>query len=267
MRVLVTNDDGIDARGLAELATVLDEQGHDVVVAAPAEDCSGNGAAIGPLHLTRQVVFKEEKVGDLTHIPAYAIDGPPALAVLAACHGGFGAPPSLVVSGINAGANTGTAILHSGTVGAALTAANLGFPAIALSLDHGPEPAWRTAAIVSGAIVEWMAADGALNRPVVLNVNVPNLALRWLRGVRIAAVARGGIAQAGFVPSAGGHLQLELTTPGLPPDPDSDTGLVSAGYVAVTELHGVSGRNDSDLRPLPAQIEDAIQQTFHCVTP
>jgi 5'-nucleotidase len=264
---LVTNDDGIHARGLEELATVLDDQGHDVVVAAPIDDCSGNGAAIGPIHLTGRVAFKEATVGDLAHVPAYAIDGPPALAVLAACQGGFGIPPTLVVSGINAGANTGAAILHSGTVGAALTAASLGFPAVALSLAHGPDPAWRTAAAVSASIVEWLSVEGAVDQPIVLNVNVPNLALRWLRGVRIATVANGGIAQAGFVPAAGGHLQIEMTSPGRPPAPDTDTGLVSAGYVAVTELQGVRGRHDATLGPLPAQIEDAIQQTFHCVSP
>ncbi|HEX4540463.1 MAG TPA: 5'/3'-nucleotidase SurE [Acidimicrobiales bacterium] len=266
MRVLVTNDDGIDARGLDELATALDGQGHDVVVAAPAHDCSGNGAAIGPIHLTGQVAFKEVRVGDLGHVPAYAIDGPPALAVLAACQGGFGIPPALVVSGINAGANTGGAILHSGTVGAALTAANLGFPAVAVSLAHGAESAWSTAAAVSGSIVEWLGDVGGLNQPIVLNVNVPNLALRWLRGVRIATVASGGIAQAGFVPAAGGHLQLEMTSPGLPPPPGTDSGLVAAGYVAVTELQGIRGHHDTKLGPLPAQIEDAIQRTFHCVS-
>jgi 5'-nucleotidase len=265
--VLVTNDDGIYARGLEELATVLDDHGHDLLVVAPAEDSSGSGAAIGPIHLTGHVAFKEVRVGDLGHLPAYAIDGPPALCVLAACQGGFGIPPTLVVSGINAGANTGGAILHSGTVGAALTAANLGFPAVAVSLGHGPEPAWRTAAAVSASIVEWLGAIGAVDRPVVLNVNVPNLALRWLRGVRIGTVATGGVTQAGFVPAAGGHLQLEMTSPGTPPPPDSDTGLVSAGYVAVTGLRGVRGHHEATLGPLPAQIEDAIQQTFHYVSP
>lgn len=262
----MTNDDGIHARGLQELVAALDDDGHDIVVVAPMEDCSGSAAAIGPLHLTGQVSFKETTVGDLGHLPAYAIDGPPALGVFAACQGGFGIPPTLVVSGINAGANTGPAILHSGTVGAALAAANLGFPAVAVSLAHGPEPAWRTAAAVTTSIVEWLGAVGALDRTIVLNVNVPNLALRWLRGVRIGTVAEGGISQAGFVPAAGGHLQLEMTSPGTPPLPDSDTGLVSAGYVAVTELDGVRGHHDAMLGPLPAQIEDAIQRTFHCVS-
>jgi 5'-nucleotidase len=263
--VLVTNDDGINARGLEELATALDEHGHDVVVAAPMHDCSGYGAAIGPIHLTGRVSCKEVIVGDLAHVPAYAIDGPPALAVLAACQGGFGIPPTLVVSGINAGANTGAAILHSGTVGAALTAANQGFPAVALSLAHGPDPSWRTAAAVSASIVEWLGAVGAIDRPIVLNVNVPNLALRWLRGVRIGTVASGGITQAGFVPAAGGHLQIEMTSPGMPPLPGTDSALVSAGYVAVTELQGIRGHHDTMLGPLPAQIEDTIQQTFQSV--
>jgi hypothetical protein len=57
-----------------------------------------------------------------------------------------------------------------------------------------------------------------------------------------------------------------MTSPGMPPAPGTDTGLVSAGYVAVTELQGIRGHHDTRLGPLPAQIEDAIQRTFHCVS-
>jgi broad specificity polyphosphatase/5'/3'-nucleotidase SurE len=86
MRVLCTNDDGIRSPGLHALAHHLRLAGHDVLVAAPAEDLSGASAAIGRLHVD--------------HL------------------GAFGEPPDVVVSGINSGLNTGHSVLHSGTVGA-----------------------------------------------------------------------------------------------------------------------------------------------------
>src|SRR5207248_8212139 len=106
VRVLVTNDDRVLAPGLHHLACALDERGFDVVVGAPLADRSGSGAAIGPLHIERGLRFQETPLAGLAHVPAYGVDGPPALAVMAACLGGFGPPPELVMSGVNSSANT-----------------------------------------------------------------------------------------------------------------------------------------------------------------
>src|SRR4029077_17041832 len=99
MRVLVTNDDGIGSPGLHALVGAIAADGHDAVIAAPAADCSGFGAAIGPLHLSGQTSFGG--ADGLCGVDAVAVDGPPALAVLAGCLGGFGPRPGVVVSGIN----------------------------------------------------------------------------------------------------------------------------------------------------------------------
>src|SRR3954449_721262 len=129
MRILVTNDDGVDCVGIHVLARRLGALG-DVVVAAPDREYSGAGAALGTLHLIRPEVRRVTIDG----VPeAWSVTGPPALCVMFARLGVFGAPFDLVVSGINPGANSGRAIYHSGTVGAALTARNGGVSGVAIS--------------------------------------------------------------------------------------------------------------------------------------
>jgi len=94
VRVLVTNDDGVFAPGIASLALAVASDGHDVIVAAPSGECSGAGAALGPLHLTGKIAYSTVILAGLEQIPVRAVDGPPALAVLSACLGGFGPPPA-----------------------------------------------------------------------------------------------------------------------------------------------------------------------------
>lgn len=135
MKVLVTNDDGVGSPGLHALARALVDDGHDVIVVAPDREMSGSAAAIGQVHLGEGIDAERVDLPRLDGVPAYAVSGPPGLCVLTARLGGFGDPPDLVVSGINPGCNTGRAVLHSGTVGAALTAANFGCRGLAVSID------------------------------------------------------------------------------------------------------------------------------------
>jgi 5'-nucleotidase len=135
MKVLVTNDDGVASPGLHALARALVDDGHDVIVVAPDREMSGSAAAIGQVHIEAGIDAERIDLPRLEGVPAYAVAGPPGLCVLTARLGGFGDPPDLVVSGINPGCNTGRAVLHSGTVGAALTAANFGCRGLAVSID------------------------------------------------------------------------------------------------------------------------------------
>ena len=237
MRILVTNDDGIQAPGLLPLARAVAAAGHDVVAAAPLEDMSGSGAAIGRMHADETIDVEPVELEGLEGVPCFGVDGPPALAVMAARLGGFGDPPDVVVSGINPGPNTGRSVLHSGTVGAALTGANFGVSGLAVSMGVGEVYQWETAATLAVSALEWL-----LGRPkrTVLNLNVPNVPLADVRGVREATLAPFGTVRAALVESQGGGLQMELAEHGMELPPDSDTALVRAGYAAVTALLGIT---------------------------
>ena len=240
--VLVTNDDGIDAPGLLALARAAGRVGR-AVVAAPAEDRSGSGAAVSPAWLDEGVLLSRVDL-DQVDIPAFAVHGPPALAVLAGMSGGLGFRPRIVVSGVNHGSNTGLGVLHSGTVGAALTAGNLRVSALAISLacaDVGGRPPrhMATAANVAMAAMAWL-----LRAPTgtVLNVNVPDLAMSEVVGVREAPLARFGTVDAPVASLRTGdttRMRLRVTAPADASDAGSDAALLSAGYVTATCVAGV----------------------------
>src|SRR5947199_9066406 len=137
LRVLVTNDDGIAAPGLTALAAAVHALGDEVVVAAPATDHSGASSAIGPMGGPDGVAVTPVELDGIPEVPAFAVDAPPALIVIIGRLGAFGDPPDVVVSGINPGPNTGRSTLHSGTVGAALTAANMGLSGLAVRVGAG----------------------------------------------------------------------------------------------------------------------------------
>ncbi len=122
MRALVTNDDGIDSVGLAVLARAALAAGLDVAVAAPAEQSSGASAAITAVRREGRTVVRRRELPDLRGVPAWAVDAQPGHIVVPALNGWLDPVQELVLSGVNHGANVGRAILHSGTVGAALTA-------------------------------------------------------------------------------------------------------------------------------------------------
>ena len=144
MRILVTNDDGVDSPGIHALAAALVADGHDVFVVAPTDDRSGAGASIGRMIDAGPPPVERHVWDELPDLPVHAIDAPPAMAVFATCLGAFGDLPDLIASGINPGANTGHLVLHSGTVGATLTGAGYGIPGIAVSIDWSVETASTT---------------------------------------------------------------------------------------------------------------------------
>lgn len=252
MQVLVTNDDGIDAPGILPLAQAVVAAGHDVVVAAPRDDRSGSGAALGRLHVDDTIVLDDRALPGLDGVPCFGVEGPPALCVMAARLGGLGPVPDVIVSGINPGPNTGRSVLHSGTVGAALTGANFGVSGLAVSMGVGDTYLWETAAALAMGALEWLVDQPART---VVNLNVPNLSLAEVRGVRWASLAPFGTVRAALVEAQGGTgLQMELRAHDEQLPPDSDTALVNAGYAAVTQLLGITAAPESD-------VADAIELT------
>jgi 5'-nucleotidase len=246
VRVLVTNDDGISAPGLHAVAEELVESGHDVLVVAPLRDCSGQSAALGPLHVTGKIEFERVEI-DGIDAEAIAVDGPPALCVMSACLGGFGPPPEVVVSGINAGANTGRAVLHSGTVGAAFTGLNFGLPGVAVSQALGDPRHWPSAAALACRVLDTAASFVEPARPAVFNLNVPNLALDDIAGLASAVLDTGGTVQMALVEKEAGVLELDIPRRESHDRPDNsegtDTHLLEAGYATVTALCGPRSLN------------------------
>lgn len=230
-RVLVTNDDGIASPGLRALARALSAD-HEVVVAAPASDVSGAGTSIGRLDADEPTALSRE---DFDGILAYAVDGPPGLAVMSAALGAFGGKPDLVVSGPNAGLNTGTSIIHSGTVGAVLTAHTFGISGVAFSLAPGDRWEWETVLPVARAATRWARAQ---TRLTTLNVNVPAVAPGAVRGSRWATIDEfGHFSVASQAEGAAGSvIDLDVHDRHAPRDPDCDTAVCLDGYVALTLL-------------------------------
>lgn len=249
MRILVTNDDGIDSIGLHVLARAMRPFG-DVVIAAPDEEYSGYGAAIGSIWLMKPEVHRAHVDGI---DEAWAVTGAPALCAMFARLGAFG-DIDLVVSGINPGANVGRSVYHSGTVGACLTARNGGISGVAVSqsvddwgvLGQATEEVlgnqhWQGAADIAALVVEPLLADPP-EQPVVVNINVPNRPATEMAGWRRTDVGTApprSMAQAELIPKTGhdGAFHVEMSWGDALDTPSSDdTGAVMDGYASITWL-------------------------------
>jgi len=273
VRILVTNDDGIRAPGIGALARMAVASGHDIVVVAPLVDYSGAGAAVGPVHSRQGVDYEAHAIEGLDDVPTYGIDGPPALAVILACVGGFGPRPDVVLSGVNHGANVGRSALHSGTIGAALAGAHFGLRGLAVSMRWGEhEPPWATATTIAAEILP-LLADAAPG--TVLNLNVPDVPLALVKGLRRGRLGRSGAIRSAVHEGAGpvgrpaaphvslppapnGTLRLDLAPPwrsGDDADLETDAGLVARDYASLTALTGVREADGSEAAHV---VEQAI---------
>ena len=240
MRILVTNDDGLHAPGLHALAAALDAAGHEIIAIAPEGDRSGSGAAIGNLGEGSFLRYRPMPLPGLDRVESIELDGPPALCVFASHLGAFGAPPDLVASGVNPGLNSGRVTLHSGTVGAALTAANLGISAVAVSID-GHEPSikhWDVAAELAARIVNWL--PDAEERTVI-NLSVPDLSAAELGAPRWGTLAPYGAVRAEVLDRTAERVELGFVPTGGELPSDSDTHLAAQGHPVVTALRGITG--------------------------
>lgn len=243
--VLITNDDGIESPGLHALAKVAIAAGLDVVVAAPAVEHSGASASITGADTDGHVRMARRPVDGLT-APCYAVHAAPALITLLAAHGAFGAPPKLVLSGVNRGANVGHAVLHSGTVGAALTAATNGARGLAVSLDVGMHPRechWDAAAGLTLPLLERLLAG---DPGTVLSLNVPNVPEAVELQPIEASLAEFGIVQTTATEAGEGELRLTIADLTGEIDEFSDAALLSAGHATITALTAIGAEPLAD---------------------
>ncbi len=239
-RLLLTNDDGVDSEGIRLLAEGL-ARSYDVVVAAPARDMSGSGTGIGRFDPDAGVDFRRVRMGG---IEAYAVDGPPGLAVMAGALGAFGPRADLVVAGINAGINTGHSVIHSGTVGAALTARTFGSRGLAVSLEPSEPWLWHSAVTAAEAAVTWLLAQEGPN--LVLNVNVPAVPAEDIAGARWAELDRFGYFRVAVADDEGHKLQFSVGGESMGEDDSSDTALVRQRFITVTSLSPLESTSYED---------------------
>ena len=179
MRILLTNDDGIDAPGINILAEVLNKNGHEIIIVAPDKEKSAVGHAI-----TITDPIRVEQIHRKNGFEGFAVKGTPADCVKIAGRSLMKTPPDIVVSGINSGANVGSNIIYSGTVSAATEGTILGIPSIAISLNsiRGGD---MTASQKVAQIVTKKVLKNGLPAGILLNVNVPNIPEESIKGYRL----------------------------------------------------------------------------------
>jgi 5'-nucleotidase len=231
-RVLLTNDDGIDAPGLKLLERVMRGLAAEVWVVAPEAEQS---AASHSLTLRRPLYLRRISGR------RYKVDGTPTDSVLLAVHQALkDRPPDLVLSGINRGGNLGEDAIYSGTVAAAMEGALLGFRSVALSqlYTNGQPVKWATAEHWTGRVLDRLS-QLTWPRNVLINVNFPDVAANAVSGIEVAGQGRrkiGGSMVEGRDPRGEPYYWIGSGRDEDRGRPGTDLEAVLRGAVAVTPL-------------------------------
>ncbi|MBN2126105.1 MAG: 5'/3'-nucleotidase SurE [Deltaproteobacteria bacterium] len=233
MRILLTNDDGIHARGLRALCEEL-KSDFDVHIVAPESEMSAVGHSItlaSPLRV--QAVYKNGS------FYGYGVTGTPADCVKIAVQELLESPPDFILSGINLGANVGVNVLYSGTVSAATEGAFLGIRSAAVSLDTRKDPDFGFAARFSREIIRYATENGLQERSA-LNVNVPALPPERIAGV---CITRQGIGrfeerfERRIDPRGNVYYWLTGETPVEEGIPDADAKALRQNKITITPIN------------------------------
>ena len=241
MRVLLTNDDGIQASGLNALRRALAAvHGVELAVIAPNANRSATARSITtrrPLEV-EEVEFEDGSIG-------YATDGTPVDCVRLAALGLVGEQPELIVSGINHGSNLGDDITYSGTVAAALEGVVLGVPAIAVSQQSqaremdfrlGEEFDFTDAAAFAARLVEEIESL-PLPSGTLLNLNCPAGGARGARACRLGRRIYRDKLELKDESDGRRHYRIYGDDPSYHPEPGTDFAAIGEGMIAVTPLH------------------------------
>lgn len=230
--ILLTNDDGIYAPGLAALERELQRLG-EVVVVAPATEQSGVAHSITFLS---PLIVKE--VFDGSRRRGWAVEGSPADSVKLGIFEFCPRRPDLVVSGINNGLNAGINVLYSGTVAAAIEGAFFGITSVAVSLEYAEPPRFEQAAPLAVRVIEQvLGKQGPL--PSLYNLNIPKQALFQPAGLKVVPM---GVARYGEEferrtdPRGRTYYWATNEPPPLPGEHETDLTALSRGFVTLTPL-------------------------------
>ncbi len=230
--ILLTNDDGLDAPGLLALQEALSALA-EVAIVAPEHNWSASGHS-----RTMHKPLRVRATKLVNGAEALVSSGSPSDCVALALLGLLKGTPNLVVAGINLGANVAQDVTYSGTVAAAMEGVLMGLSAIAVSLDMDEAgdygPAARFAALLAQRVLQ-----AALPEPLLLNVNVPHLPEREIRGVQITRLGR-RLYRDALVERTDPRGRAYYWIGGEPPDgiPEegTDIGALAQGYISVTPL-------------------------------
>lgn len=229
MRILLTNDDGIFAPGLAALYKRLVEFGQ-VTVVAPTDSWSGAGHSIT---FAEPLACTKVQVQDL--FTGFGVQGSPADCVKVASMQLHDGPIDLVVAGINYGANVGINVYYSGTVAAAMEAAFLRIPSVAISVAAEDETDFDAAAEHGIAVLRKLMP---LHVGDVMNINIPRLSLGRPRGIRVVPQATSGFHEF-YVPhpDSGNEIVFRLAGGAHREEKEpADTTTLADGYITITPL-------------------------------
>src|SRR5512137_1450233 len=227
--ILVTNDDGVYSPGIQLLAKRLKAL-DEVVIVAPDRERSAAGHS---MTLHRPLLIEQLKEG------VYSVNGTPTDCVNIAVKGLLKSTPGLVVSGINKGPNLGDDVTYSGTVAGAIEALILGIPAFAISLSSRENFLFAEAAEVGLQVARMVLAQG-LPRGTLLNVNVPNLAVRDMKGTAITRLGKRVYHQMTVErvdPRGKKYYWIGGGEPEWEHDPGTDFDAIDRGMVSITPLH------------------------------
>lgn len=233
MRILITNDDGINARGIITLAKEIAKK-HEVIVVAPREQKSASSHSIS---IHNPIKIREENIDE--RFKAYSLVGTPADCTQAGLSL-LGKDIDLVISGINRGLNCGTDILYSGTVSAAVEGAIYSVPSIAISMEvdwEREDEDYTKAAKWISKVVD-IAENNYLRSDVVLNVNVPNVDEEEIKGIKVCKLGK-STYKTDYVLVEENEDMIYITkgVRNKISDDDSDLYYISQGYITLTPLH------------------------------
>ncbi len=233
MRVLLTNDDGIHAPGLFALYQEL-KKDFDLYIVAPETEMSAVGHAI-----TLTLPLRVQKINKNGTFYGYGVTGTPADCVKIAVQELLKAPPDVILSGINLGANVGVNVLYSGTVSAANEGAFFGIKSAAISLNTRQNPDFGFAAKFSREIIKFMTGQG-LTQGTALNVNIPAVPEDRIDGV---AITRQGVSrfrekfERRVDPRGNIYYWLSGETPVEEEDPEADASALKARMITITPIN------------------------------
>ena len=230
--LLLTNDDGIFAKGLESLVKALSGE-YNLWVVAPESEQSAVGHA-----LTLTQPLRVKKIFKNGGFFGYGVSGTPADCVKIALNELISPPPDLLISGINLGPNVGLNVIYSGTVSAATEGAMMGLTSLAISIDSYRTRNFRPAARIAGRLVN-VLLQAPLPSGVSLNVNVPDLPLSKIKGIRLVRQGTFRFLER-FEQRIDPRENIYYWQAGIlpPPEeaPDTDHALLSAGYVTLTPI-------------------------------